>query len=359
MQPSLLVVAGDVELLDYLSRLVKKQFSYQAFSSGKEGLQHLSHQKADIIIADYVLKDMDGISFLMEAFALSPASRQIITWEGENPEKMISYSHQARIDFFLPQPVHSVELLQAVEKLWNLTLLQRERDLLAKQNKQLSAELERFRNAMRVMVAEKTTELSKANTHLLSTLEEIQQQNDQLMGVNRSLNILATVDPLTGLFNRREFHDRLIQEWARFERHHRHLSVIMLDIDHFKNINDSYGHDCGDKVLKKLGGMLNAHRRKQDIICRYGGEEFIIILPETPAQAACMVAETLRKRVATQIFSCKRTPIAVRISLGVAGAIEHRTVDRDSLVKKADEALYQAKQSGRNRVVMFPPEPEK
>ncbi len=172
---------------------------------------------------------------------------------------------------------------------------------------------------------------------------------------NARLHYLATTDGLTELTNRRSFLQRLLEEFYRSRRYGLSLSLIILDIDHFKSINDSYGHPAGDKVLKKLGGLLKDHVRVHDLPGRYGGEEFVILLPQTDLDGARILAEKLRSLVEATPFPIGRAQeIRVTISLGVARIDASRMTEPMALVKTADEALYHAKESGRNRVVTAP-----
>lgn len=159
-------------------------------------------------------------------------------------------------------------------------------------------------------------------------------------------------DPLTGLFNRHFMQVALDRELARSERSKNPLSVFMLDVDHFKQFNDRFGHATGDVVLKEIAQTFLAHLRTEDMICRYGGEEFTIILPDTPAEAAFFAAERIRKAVAElQVVCGPVTHSDLRISIGVALYPEDGTAAED-LLKKADAALYRAKNEGRNQVVL-------
>jgi diguanylate cyclase (GGDEF)-like protein len=171
--------------------------------------------------------------------------------------------------------------------------------------------------------------------------------------LNESLSLQATIDPLTNLYNRRELYHRLSVEWARYQRHARPLSLILLDIDHFKEVNDTYGHECGDVVLRTLGLLMRSNVRMQDMVFRYGGEEFVVVLPETPLLAAFQVAENLRARVAAHRFFCGANVVPIHISLGVAGVKEQGLASEEALIKQADQSMYRAKQSGRNRTVVL------
>jgi diguanylate cyclase (GGDEF)-like protein len=160
---------------------------------------------------------------------------------------------------------------------------------------------------------------------------------------------LATHDPLTDLFNRRHFNQQLDIEIARALRHARPLSLCIIDVDLFKQINDRFGHVAGDGVLKQLAGLLRAHVRCEDLAARIGGEEFAVLLPETDLQGARDLAEQFRSAVAAAEFSPGGIAQRITVSIGVAQANAERA-DRSRLMKAADAALYRAKESGRNRV---------
>ena len=156
-------------------------------------------------------------------------------------------------------------------------------------------------------------------------------------------------DGLTGLFNRRYLNQRLAEEFDRCRRYRRPLSLIMLDIDHFKRVNDTYGHQAGDQVIKAVAGVMDESLRKIDLAARYGGEEFCCALPETPGEAACIVAERMRKHVERLHDSCDQLPGPVTISLGVS-ELSQEMDNHEELLRVADEALYRAKNNGRNQV---------
>ncbi|MBN2146261.1 MAG: diguanylate cyclase [Anaerolineales bacterium] len=161
---------------------------------------------------------------------------------------------------------------------------------------------------------------------------------------------LATHDSLTGVFNRRHFFIRANEEVERANRYHQPLSVILFDVDHFKRVNDTYGHPTGDQVLQSIARRCRTSLRDVDIIGRYGGEEFIILMPSTDISNAAIVAERLRRGVLQEKFDTGNGPLT--ISLGVA-AYDEGCKDIDVLLAHADKALYSAKNSGRNRVKVF------
>jgi diguanylate cyclase (GGDEF)-like protein len=158
-------------------------------------------------------------------------------------------------------------------------------------------------------------------------------------------------DPLTGLYNRRFLEEFLLRELARADRKKHSLSIITLDIDHFKRINDSLGHGAGDIVLRRIGLLLQGFVRQSDIACRVGGEEFSVLLPEASMQIAEQRAENIRKAVQELRLKYEDHDLSgITISLGVAAYPDHGTTP-DSLIRAADEALYDAKFRGRDRVV--------
>lgn len=163
----------------------------------------------------------------------------------------------------------------------------------------------------------------------------------------------ATTDGLTGLSNHKHFKQRLLAEFRRTLRHQQPLSLLMLDIDHFKAINDTYGHPAGDQVLRIIGRVLREHTRLHDLPARYGGEEFAIILPDTSSEEACRVGEKLRILISRTAFNTGGTPLTVTVSAGVA-ARQLSSAGPDELLRMADQALYLAKSAGRNRVILNP-----
>ena len=163
------------------------------------------------------------------------------------------------------------------------------------------------------------------------------------------LKILATVDGMTGLFNRRHFLSLAEIEWSRYQRYWRPMSLILFDIDRFKSINDSFGHHVGDHVIVQIADICHQQKRKSDIIARFGGEEFLILLPETKLEAAQRVAERLRRKVEASAFPVTSNAVTATISVGVVEASPTMDTIFD-LIKLADKALYKAKNSGRNRV---------
>jgi diguanylate cyclase (GGDEF)-like protein len=175
------------------------------------------------------------------------------------------------------------------------------------------------------------------------------QSESELRKAMGEVQRLAITDPLTGLYNRRHFFELGEREIQGARRYKRSLSAIMMDIDHFKLVNDTYGHRIGDQVLQEIAERCRRAVRMVDVVGRYGGEEFAIILPETDLAAACRVADRLRESISGQTIATEAGPVVVTTSLGVS-TLRNGTTKLDNLLDGADQALYVAKRSGRNRV---------
>lgn len=178
---------------------------------------------------------------------------------------------------------------------------------------------------------------------------EIESASQALEQQNQLLERLSVTDSLTGLYNRRKLGEILTDQIERYRRNRRSFSVLMLDIDHFKPLNDSHGHLLGDEVLAQVADILARTIRNVDFAARYGGEEFVIVLVETSAQAALDTAERIRATVADASYGAEEQHITVTVSVGVAECREDDTT-AEALIARADQALYQAKDAGRNRV---------
>ncbi len=160
---------------------------------------------------------------------------------------------------------------------------------------------------------------------------------------------LAFTDPLTQTRNRSAFNDTVRREMRLAHRNGNHLSVVFIDIDHFKRINDDYGHQCGDLALTSIAKWINESIRSSDIVFRYGGEEFVVLLSETDLKGAELLAERIRENIENHVFAYGMETIRLTASLGASSLIGDDTLD--AFINRADQAMYQAKQTGRNRVV--------
>ncbi len=208
------------------------------------------------------------------------------------------------------------------------------------------------------ILAESNCELQKLTLTYAQLLQKLREEKARaealarkLKEANQKLLEMAVRDGLTGLYNRRYFQERLTEEISRIKRYGGELSLILLDVDHFKRVNDTYGHLVGDEVLKGLAHILVCETRQSDIVARYGGEEFIILLPSTSLDGALVLAERLRKRVAeTTFYDEDDRPFKVTISLGVSYLSSSCPKGERELLQTADKALYLSKNQGRNRV---------
>ena len=168
---------------------------------------------------------------------------------------------------------------------------------------------------------------------------------------------LMTTDPLTGAMNRRAFDEDLARCWYEARRYDRPFSLLMLDIDHFKRVNDTYGHQAGDQVLARIGALVGESKRFSDRFCRYGGEEFALLLPQTSLANAYILAERIRLAIGALRFTHEDKTFGVTVSIGMSDA-NASLETHEAMVKVADDRLYEAKHGGRNQVVPAPASPE-
>ncbi len=182
----------------------------------------------------------------------------------------------------------------------------------------------------------------------VASLEKAYDLENAMLG-QEQMRHLAETDPLTETFNRRALTEKLEQEVERAQRYGTVLTCIMLDIDHFKLVNDTHGHLVGDRILRQIANILRREQRAVDVVARYGGEEFVVLLPETAAGGARIFAERILRKVAAQDFGEPGRPVHVTISIGISTYPDTRVSDGESLLKLADENLYRAKAAGRNR----------
>jgi diguanylate cyclase (GGDEF)-like protein/putative nucleotidyltransferase with HDIG domain/PAS domain S-box-containing protein len=192
------------------------------------------------------------------------------------------------------------------------------------------------------------TLIEATNAQLRETLGMLEKSRDEIERQNKELHALATTDPLTGCRNRRSFYPEFQNQWAAAKRYNQSVACIMVDVDHFKRINDKHGHTTGDQVLQGVAKILKDMARETDVVCRYGGEEFCILLPQADVTAAARAAE--RYRAAIESERCGA--VAVTASLGVS-AMHFGARDPQEILDQADKSLYAAKHGGRNRVVRW------
>jgi diguanylate cyclase (GGDEF)-like protein len=194
--------------------------------------------------------------------------------------------------------------------------------------------------------------LKRLHDELLAKMAELDRANRELLERKRELEGLSRTDPLTGLFNRRYFEERYAGEFERSRRYRSALACLMIDIDHFKGLNDGHGHAFGDEVLRDVAATIRRTLRDVDLVARYGGEEFVALLPETGLEDGRRAAERVREAVAAREYLAPGDRrVTITASFGVAAHPAPGIASREDLLRAADEALYRAKAGGRNRVV--------
>ena len=193
-----------------------------------------------------------------------------------------------------------------------------------------------------------TTTIIGGNKHIIESFVDI----SEMKRLQEELRTLSIKDSLTNLYNRRYFYERTEVEMGRAHRVQRPLLFIMIDLDHFKKVNDTYGHQAGDKVLVSFSKIASKYLREYDILCRFGGEEFAILCPESKLEDSIVIADRIRKGIEKNKFLYSDNEIKITVSIGITHLLkEDKTIDK--LIKRADDALYKAKETGRNKVCCF------
>ena len=303
----ILVVDDHEDNLEILrARLSSRGYVVETATNGLEALEKVRAQPPHLILLDVMMPQMDGyeVARRIKGDPTLPFLPIILVTARDSTEDKVE-GLDAGADDYLTKPINFPELEARVRSMLRI--------------KRLQDELE-----------EKTRELELAN---------------------KRLRKLSITDGLTGLFNHRHMHELLHEEFERARRSGRPLAVVMFDLDHFKRVNDTYGHPTGDVVLYETAKILQETAREIDMIGRYGGEEFMALLPDTNEEQGRAFAERVRQRVAAHVFRDEATEVRMTVSAGVA-AVPHPGVETPGeLVRVADAALYQAKRTGRNRVV--------
>lgn len=192
---------------------------------------------------------------------------------------------------------------------------------------------------------------SSGNTaELLFLRQRVHELEDEI----RSLNELVRTDGLTGLYNQRYFREALHRECERTQRTGEDFSLVLVDLDHFKKVNDDWGHEVGNIALKRTAKLIRETIRPMDLPCRYGGEEFAVLLPNTPLMISVQVAERIRSTIAGTVIVIEDKTLTLTASFGVCAYQKNQTTNRDQLVECADRQLYKAKHGGRNQVCYQP-----
>ncbi len=311
----IIIVEDDPATRTLLQRQLEHQgYTVSAYNNGREALDGARAMGSGIVLADWSMPEMDGIQLcqaLRELFAIRAVGNiYYILLTAHSEKESIIAGLSAGANDYLTKPYHSGELLARISVGERLLLLQGE-------------------------LVRRQTELHRVNAELAALSRKLEEQ--------------ANTDSLTELPNRRHFFEQLNEHWERDPQADRALSCIMLDVDHFKKVNDTHGHDAGDAVLRTVGGRLRQLLRRNDFCGRFGGEEFVVACPLANVEDAFAIAERIRVGVATLPIKAEAIEIPVTVSCGVA---ERQVVHArpEQLLGDADRMLYEAKRSGRNRV---------
>jgi diguanylate cyclase (GGDEF)-like protein len=308
-----LVVEDDATMLKLLQAMLHTAgYSVLVARNGLEAMGMIKQHQPQLVVSDLMMPEMDGISLCRHLRASEQGRNTyiVILTAQENPEKLIE-AFEAGADDYLLKPI--------MPKIF----------------------FARMRAAQRVI---------QMQAELAFEHEQLQRLANELKDANQHLQKLASTDVLTGLPNRRAAMERLDQEWSLARRSKRTLACMILDIDHFKSINDKFGHPVGDLALKSIAQVLRSASRTQDMVCRFGGEEFLVICPDTDIESAYQCAERLRVQVAATRVADIKPKLQMTISIGIA-VINTEMVSMDELLNRADKCLYAAKQAGRNQII--------
>ena len=305
----ILVVDDDADTVTTLSDwLTRQEYDVLSAKTGEGALTEAHDRRPDLILLDAGLPDLDGITVASRLRAdRRTALTPIIFVTGRKDIKHKVACFEAGADDYVTKPFDFIEV------------------------------------ETRLRAVLKKKELR----------DELQRANRALRRANRSLKKLLITDEKTKLHNFRYFQETIGEEFRRAVRYGSSLSCIMLDLDHFKDINDTLGHCIGDRVLEEFGRILTDSAREIDMVARYGGEEFIVILPHTDGPQAFTVAERIRRNTMAGTFTADEAPLKLSVSCGVATfPVNPAIKSGDDLVHTADQALYAAKKAGRNRTVI-------
>jgi diguanylate cyclase (GGDEF)-like protein len=356
-----LALSGFLSLISYstgqvASKIKVKERELEKLNINLSALYETGRKVSSSLKIDEILNSMlDGIANKLGY----PRLKLFLTNGGEAPSEKIYPSNEGKTDW----QVDSETLNKVIQEKSSQSIIQ---PLLEKKSFWKEKILKRkcyysihifspitVRDKLKGVVAVGMDIATKPEPSSLHTLETLTHQvatvleNAQLY---EEVELLSITDGLTGLFNRRHFMAKLTEDINRARRYNYLLSLVMLDVDHFKKVNDTYGHSQGDIVLKEIAGLLKKDLRAGDVVARYGGEEFVVLYPYTKLDAAALAAERLRALVENYPFPGQHSPLKVTISLGVATFPSKEVHDEDSLISQVDKCLYKAKWAGRNRV---------
>lgn len=317
----LLIIEDDEDQRDLIRETLEDHFGKGTVVAVGSRRQAMNEDLAsfDLILTDYNLPDGSGMDLLHDV--QSRCHTPVIMVTGENVGRTAADAiRQGATDYVVKVGDYLFTIPLVVEKNLIVAALRRE-------NEVLRADLER-------------------------ALAEVRQSNAQLQEALKRTAELAATDPLTGLYNRRHFGQVLEQMFAEAGRYGQDLSAVMIDLDGYKQLNDRFGHQVGDALLVAAGSVIRANMRRMDVAARYGGDEFVLLLPHAAAADAAGVVQRIREEFALASARVLGREQGVTMSVGVASLHGQRCTSADRLVASADVALYQAKEQGRNRIVL-------
>jgi diguanylate cyclase (GGDEF)-like protein len=324
--PDILLVDDSRIVLAMVTDVLEAQgFRVRQAENGREALEKVVERRPDLILLDVMMPEIDGYQ-VCETLRQEQEHDQdyipVLMITAKSDVEDLARGLAAGADDYIAKPPDHVELVARVRSLLRIRTLQKK--------------------------------LYVQNLELESKNQQLEELANQLEALNRELQLLSVTDGLTKAYNHRHFQERLKAEFARARRHDEPLSCVMLDIDRFKQVNDTHGHPTGDRVLVRLVEVLKEEVRSEDLVARYGGEEFVMLLPSTSREDAHRLAERVRQRVANERVPLpEAAALTVTVSLGVAGIRPADPIQHpDDLLQAADQALYQAKRDGRDRVVV-------
>ncbi|MCK6529454.1 diguanylate cyclase [Myxococcota bacterium] len=324
-----LVVDDERENLLAFELNFRDQFEVITAESGPEALDVLAGREVAVIVSDQRMPGMSGVELLERTVERWPLLIRMILTGYTDHESLIDAINMGRIYKYVTKPWEPDSLAITIRRAIEAYALARENQHLVETLRRQNEELERI-------VHERTLELQDANSRL---------------------HKLAVTDGLTGLYNHRYFQEKWREEVRRARRYGEPLSLLMIDVDQFKNYNDTVGHPQGDVLLRDLASLLEQSVREVDVVARYGGEEFAIVLPKTPGPAARSLGERIRRSVEESEFPRREVQPGGRVTVSVGMACYPEDGETaEEILERADSAAYRAKRAGRNRVACWRPD---
>lgn len=291
----ILIVDDEIKLLDRLKRLLEMEgYQVSTAENGRAVTQMMEEGCFDLVITDLMMPKMNGYEVMNFVGKHCPETMVVVLTAHASVESVVKALRSGAYDYIV-KPVRMGIVKEVVKR----------------------------------------------------ACERIELQK-QLMEATRQLQILAVTDDLTNVYNQRYFKERLTEEFERTQRYSQPLSCMMIDVDRFKTLNDTYGHLEGDKILKKIAQVIKESIRSSDLLARYGGDEFILLLPQTPSDKAFMVAERIKAGITDNFASSYQELGSLTVSLGISTIPNPEVKEETDLVSQADKALYAAKRAGRN-----------